>query len=119
MLALMLVEAGLRPSFLIGADVNEIGTNAVWDAGEWLVLEADESYGTFLPCGPRSPWSPTWSPTTSTTTGPSTRLAEAFDRFLAGAGGPGWSAPTTRWRRRGPAPRGGHGGRGRRAPTTG
>ena len=48
MLALMLVEAGLRPSFLIGGDVNEIGTNAVWDDGEWLVVEADESDGTFL-----------------------------------------------------------------------
>ncbi|HEX3946461.1 MAG TPA: UDP-N-acetylmuramate--L-alanine ligase [Acidimicrobiales bacterium] len=47
MLSLILVEAGLRPSFLIGADVNEIGTNAVWDDGDWLVLEADESYGTF------------------------------------------------------------------------
>jgi len=47
MLALILVEAGMRPSFLIGADVNEIGTNAAWDAGEWLVVEADESYGTF------------------------------------------------------------------------
>ena len=48
MLALVLVEAGLRPSFLIGGDVNEIGTNAVWDAGDWLVVEADESDGTFL-----------------------------------------------------------------------
>jgi UDP-N-acetylmuramate--alanine ligase len=47
MLSLILVEAGLRPSFLIGADVNEIGTNAVWDSGPWLVVEADESYGTF------------------------------------------------------------------------
>jgi UDP-N-acetylmuramate--alanine ligase len=47
MLSLILVEAGLRPSFVIGADVNEIGTNAVWDGGEWLVVEADESYGTF------------------------------------------------------------------------
>lgn len=47
MLSLILVEAGMRPSFVIGADVNEIGTNAVWDAGEWLVVEADESYGTF------------------------------------------------------------------------
>jgi UDP-N-acetylmuramate--alanine ligase len=52
MLALVLVEAGLRPSFLIGADVNEIGTNAVWDAGPWLVVEADESYGTFGPLRP-------------------------------------------------------------------
>ena len=52
MLSLMLVEAGLRPSFLIGADVDEIGTNAVWDRGEWLVLEADESYGTFTALAP-------------------------------------------------------------------
>jgi UDP-N-acetylmuramate--alanine ligase len=48
MLALVLVEAGLRPSFIIGGDVNEIGTNAAWDEGEWLVVEADESDGTFL-----------------------------------------------------------------------
>ena len=48
MLALVLVEAGLRPSFLIGGQVNEIGTGAVWDEGEWLVVEADESDGTFL-----------------------------------------------------------------------
>ncbi|HEX3332919.1 MAG TPA: UDP-N-acetylmuramate--L-alanine ligase [Acidimicrobiales bacterium] len=47
MLSLVLVEAGMRPSFVIGADVNEIGTSAVWDSGEWLVVEADESYGTF------------------------------------------------------------------------
>jgi len=47
MLSLVLVEAGLRPSYLIGADVNETGTNAIWDEGEWLVMEADESYGSF------------------------------------------------------------------------
>ncbi len=48
MLALVLIEAGLRPSFIIGGDVNEIGTGAVWDEGDWLVVEADESDGTFL-----------------------------------------------------------------------
>jgi UDP-N-acetylmuramate--alanine ligase len=48
MLALILVESGLRPSFLIGGEVNEIGTNAVWDSGAWIVVEADESDGTFL-----------------------------------------------------------------------
>ena len=52
MLALILVEAGFRPSFLIGGDVNEIGTNAVWDEGDWLVVEADESDGTFLSLRP-------------------------------------------------------------------
>jgi UDP-N-acetylmuramate--alanine ligase len=48
MLALVLVEAGLRPSFIIGGEVNEIGTNAAWDSGDLLVVEADESDGTFL-----------------------------------------------------------------------
>ena len=48
MLALVLVEAGLRPSFLIGGQVNDVGSGAVWDAGDWLVVEADESDGTFL-----------------------------------------------------------------------
>jgi UDP-N-acetylmuramate--alanine ligase len=52
MLSLMLVEAGLRPSFLIGADVGDLATNAVWDSGRFLVLEADESYGTFAALRP-------------------------------------------------------------------
>ena len=52
MLSLILVEAGLHPSYLIGGEVNEIGTNAVWDTGEWIVVEADESDGTFLHLAP-------------------------------------------------------------------
>jgi UDP-N-acetylmuramate--alanine ligase len=52
MLSLILVEAGLHPSFLIGGEVNEIGTNAVWDSGEWIVIEADESDGSFLHLAP-------------------------------------------------------------------
>ena len=31
MLALVLVEAGLRPSFIVGGELNEIGGGAVWD----------------------------------------------------------------------------------------
>ena len=53
MLALILRAAGWHPSFLIGGDLNEVGTNAVFDAGEWLVVEADESDGTFLELGAR------------------------------------------------------------------
>jgi UDP-N-acetylmuramate--alanine ligase len=47
MLALALGAAGMRPSFLIGADVGDLEANGVLDEGSWLVLEADESYGTF------------------------------------------------------------------------
>ena len=52
MLALILRRARWRPSFVIGGEVNEIGTNAAFGDGEWLVLEADESDGTFLQLRP-------------------------------------------------------------------
>lgn len=48
MLMLVLAEAGLRPSFVIGGDVTDMGTGAQWTGGEWLVVEADESDGTHL-----------------------------------------------------------------------
>ena len=48
MLMLILAEAGLRPSFVIGGDVNDMGTGAQWTGGEWFVVEADESDGTHL-----------------------------------------------------------------------
>ncbi|NND74415.1 MAG: UDP-N-acetylmuramate--L-alanine ligase [Ilumatobacter sp.] len=48
MLMLILAEAGLRPSFIVGGDVTDVGTGAQWTGGEWLVVEADESDGTHL-----------------------------------------------------------------------
>ncbi|MEY2581797.1 MAG: UDP-N-acetylmuramate--alanine ligase [Ilumatobacteraceae bacterium] len=46
MLMLILAAGGLRPSFVIGGDVTDMGTGAQWTDGEWLVVEADESDGT-------------------------------------------------------------------------
>ena len=48
MLMLILAEAGLRPSFVIGGDVTDMGTGAQWTGSDWLVVEADESDGTHL-----------------------------------------------------------------------
>jgi len=48
MVALVLRAAGLDPSFIVGGEVNEIGGGAAWSDGEWFVVEADESDGTFL-----------------------------------------------------------------------
>jgi UDP-N-acetylmuramate--alanine ligase len=48
MLMLILAAGGLRPSFVIGGDVTDMGTGAQWTGGEWLVVEADESDGTHL-----------------------------------------------------------------------
>jgi UDP-N-acetylmuramate--alanine ligase len=47
MLTLILAQAGLKPSFLIGAPLSDLGVNARFEAGSPLVLEADESYGSF------------------------------------------------------------------------
>jgi UDP-N-acetylmuramate--alanine ligase len=85
MLSLMLVEAGFRPSFLIGADVNEIGSNAVWDVGEWLVLEADESYGTFLELRPEIAVLTNVEPDHLDHYGTFAALRDAFGGFLAAA----------------------------------
>ena len=48
MIAMTLRHAGLDPTFLIGGDLNEVGTNAHAGSGEWLVAEADESDGSLL-----------------------------------------------------------------------
>jgi UDP-N-acetylmuramate--alanine ligase len=86
MLSLILVEAGLRPSFVIGADVNEIGTNAVWDSGEWLVVEADESYGTFQAIRPDLAVLTNVEPDHLDFYGTFDVLRSAFSSFVAEAG---------------------------------
>jgi UDP-N-acetylmuramate--alanine ligase len=48
MLMLILSAAGMRPSFIIGGDVTDMGTGAQWTGSDWLVVEADESDGTHL-----------------------------------------------------------------------
>jgi UDP-N-acetylmuramate--alanine ligase len=48
MAALALLEAGCDPAFLIGGELRAAGTNAAWGAGEWAVIEADESDRSFL-----------------------------------------------------------------------
>jgi UDP-N-acetylmuramate--alanine ligase len=87
MLALILVEAGMRPSFLIGGDVNEIGANALWDAGEWLVVEADESDGTFLSLEPEIAVVTNIEPDHLEHYGGFEQLVEAFDSFCTGRSG--------------------------------
>ena len=48
MAALALVDAGRDPAFLIGGELRALGTNAGWGAGDWAVVEADESDRSFL-----------------------------------------------------------------------
>ena len=48
MLSHVLRQAGLDPTFLVGGELNDIGSNAGVGEGEWLVAEADESDGSLL-----------------------------------------------------------------------
>jgi UDP-N-acetylmuramate--alanine ligase len=48
LVASILAEAGLDPTFIIGGRLNSAGTNARLGSGEYLVAEADESDASFL-----------------------------------------------------------------------
>jgi len=48
LVAALLDAAGLDPTVINGGIINAYGTNARLGAGEWMVVEADESDGTFL-----------------------------------------------------------------------
>ncbi|HUG88280.1 MAG TPA: UDP-N-acetylmuramate--L-alanine ligase [Actinomycetota bacterium] len=48
MAAVIFERAGLDPTYVVGGDLNESGSNARSGAGEYFVAEADESDGSFL-----------------------------------------------------------------------
>ncbi len=48
MATLVLQHAGLDPSFVIGGEISEVGSNAHHGSGEYFVVEADESDRSFL-----------------------------------------------------------------------
>jgi UDP-N-acetylmuramate--alanine ligase len=52
LLASVLGEGGLDPTFVIGGQLLAAGANARLGSGEWLVAEADESDGSFLRLNP-------------------------------------------------------------------
>jgi UDP-N-acetylmuramate--alanine ligase len=88
MLALVLVEAGLQPSFIIGGDVNEIGSGAMWGSGELFVVEADESDGTFVELGAEAIVVTNIEPDHLEHYGGFGPLRDAFEAFAVAARGP-------------------------------
>ncbi|MDR2368805.1 MAG: UDP-N-acetylmuramate--L-alanine ligase [Deltaproteobacteria bacterium] len=52
LVGLMLTQAGLDPTLVIGGKINNLGLNARLGQGEILVAEADESDGSFLMLSP-------------------------------------------------------------------
>jgi UDP-N-acetylmuramate--alanine ligase len=85
MLAGALVSAGLQPSFIVGGRIREFETGARWDGGDWMVVEADESDGTFLELEPALALVTSVEPDHLEHYGDFDGLVSAFDRFLGGA----------------------------------
>jgi UDP-N-acetylmuramate--alanine ligase len=52
LVASVLAAAGLDPTFVVGGRVNHLGSNARVGEGEYMVVEADESDGSFLLLAP-------------------------------------------------------------------
>jgi UDP-N-acetylmuramate--alanine ligase len=85
MIALILKEGGLHPSFIIGGDIRQLGGGAAWDDGDWFVVEADESDGTFLELRRDVAVVTSVEPDHLDHYGGVAQLEEAFEAFLAGA----------------------------------
>ena len=74
---------GLDPSYLVGGEVRSTGANAGWGAGEWLVVEADESDRSLLKLSPRIAVLTNAEMDHHTTYSSSRDVAETFRTFLA------------------------------------
>ncbi len=88
MLMLIMAEAELRPSFVIGGDVRDMGTGAHWTGGEWFVVEADESDGTHLELPLHGTILTNVDVDHLDHYGTVDEIEHSFDRYLAGIPGP-------------------------------
>jgi UDP-N-acetylmuramate--alanine ligase len=88
MLALACTAGGLRPSFLVGGELNEIGGGVVWTDADWFVVEADESDGTFVELPAEAVVVTNVEADHLDRWGSLDAIVDAFDRFVGQATGP-------------------------------
>ena len=102
MLVHALLAGGHDPAYLIGGELRTTGTNAAWGRGEWVVVEADESDGSFLRLAPEIAVVTNVELDHHTTWASRADLDDAFRAFLAPpARRSSGSAPRcARWRAR-------------------
>lgn len=94
MAAHVLLGCGLEPSYLIGGALRTTGEHADWGAGEWLVVEADESDRSMLRLQVDLAVVLNVELDHHATYGSLAELQEVYDAFCAGAGAVvDWPAP--------------------------
>ncbi|HEV7806808.1 MAG TPA: UDP-N-acetylmuramate--L-alanine ligase [Solirubrobacteraceae bacterium] len=77
-----LLAIGWQPSYVIGGELRTTGVNAAWGAGDWLVVEADESDRSFLRLAPEIALVTNIELDHHTTYGSHAELEDAFAEFL-------------------------------------
>jgi UDP-N-acetylmuramate--alanine ligase len=82
LIAALLDAGGLDPTVVNGGIINAYGTNARLGAGEWVVVEADESDGTFLRLPATVAVVTNVDPDHLDYYGSFERMREAFQRFV-------------------------------------
>ncbi len=82
LIAALLDAGGLDPTVVNGGIINAYGTNARLGAGEWVVVEADESDGTFLRLPATVAVVTNVDPDHLDYYGTFDRMREAFQRFV-------------------------------------
>lgn len=88
LLATVLVEAGQAPGWVVGAAIAGLGRNAAWGGAGPLVVEADESDGTFLALGADAAIVTNVEPDHLEHWGGEAQLRAAFERFVSALSGP-------------------------------
>ena len=88
LLATILAETGGEPGWVVGAGVAGLGANASWGGSGPLVVEADESDGTFLALGAQAAIVTNVEPDHLEHWGGEAALRDAFARFVAAVPGP-------------------------------
>ena len=83
MLAVALQACGRDPSYAIGGDLNEPGSNAHAGSGEFFVAEADESDRSFLLLSPEAAIVTNVEPDHLDNYGDAAAVTRAFEEFLA------------------------------------
>lgn len=85
MIGLSLAQAGYNPSYVIGAELNEAGASGHYGSSELMVVEADESDGTFLKLSPALSVLTNVEPDHLDFYGDFAHLQQAFARFARGS----------------------------------
>ncbi len=88
MMATVAHTCGLAPSMIVGATIHGLGNGVEWKDSEWLVVEADESDGSFLRFNAEAVIVTNIEPDHLDYWGSMNALESAFDQFVNQASGP-------------------------------